>query len=407
MTDNSQSPPPFSQWTREDCAHWGVGEQLISATVSGPVSKTQEVLKWKCRPVEIGGKLQHQWTAITKRQEHHENHSLAPSALHFLKLTEQSYRNAHIRTTHYEMNLRCSKKGKWLISIKSLQNSESLPVVKTHNREKQMLLPEGQPVPFLVELGVMRADGQVPKSRMKKFRQINHLLQFVDQVYEELPTERAISVIDYGCGRSYLTFAVHYYLTALKNRTVAIQGYDQRTDVINECQGLVEKLGLEGLSFQTMSIAELPEQGELDLAIWLHACDTATDDAIAVSVARQASLILAVPCCQHELSGQLQQTTLMPWTSQGLLRERFAALATDTYRMLWLEQLGYQTQMLEFIETEHTPKNLLLRAVKAKGASDHKQQPLPEQKQSPQEFAESIGWKSPYLEKRLAECGIL
>ena len=171
-------------------------------------------------------------------------------------------------------------------------------------------------------------------------------------------------IIDFGCGKSYLTFALHHWLAEIEQRDAEIVGLDREASVIEHCRSVVEKLSLEHLSFEQGEIAGFEPEGPVDLVISLHACDTATDDALIQAVAWDAKVILAVPCCQHELFPQLHNETLQPLLSHGILKERFAAMATDTIRALALEAVGYDTQLVEFIDMEHTPKNILLRAVK-------------------------------------------
>lgn len=251
-------------------------------------------------------------------------------------------------------------------------SSESPPVVEPldHNRTKPYWIPEGSPCPFLVEAGVMTADGRVRAAMSHKFRQINRYLEFIADLVDELPTDRPISIVDYGCGKSYLTFAAHDLLTRRLNRTVEMLGLDRRDDVIATCTGIAERLSLAGLRFATGDIASHRPTGPVDLAISLHACDTATDDALLAAIAWGARAILAVPCCHHELSRRIESQSLDALLSYGLLRDRFSAMATDALRAEFLKLRGYRVQMLEFIELEHTPKNVLIRAVRRATSSE-------------------------------------
>ena len=233
-----------------------------------------------------------------------------------------------------------------------------------HNRQKQYLIPAGVPCPFLIEVGVMLPSGQVRPSMYHKFRQINRYLEFVEDILPSLPTEGPIHVVDFGCGKSYLTFALHHLLTNIHSREVRIQGLDVKSDVIDDCSRIAKSLQRAGLSFQIGRIENFTPQSHVHLAVSLHACDTATDDALAAALRWQCEAILAVPCCQHEVCQTLGRQTLPGLTEFGILKERFASLATDALRAQFLELHGYRTQVLEFIETEHTPKNLLLRAVR-------------------------------------------
>ena len=266
---------------------------------------------------------------------------------------------------------------------------------RAHDRRKRRLLEEGTPVPFLVELGVMTADGKVRKARYDKFRQVNRFLELVDDVVPSLRPEGRLRVIDFGSGRSYLTFAVHHLLTELRGREVDIVGIDLKADVVAECQALVERLGSRGLRFEQGDIAGYDAGGRVDLVVSLHACDTATDEALAQAVAWEADAILAVPCCHKEAFRQLQATPeLQPLLRHGLVKERVAALVTDGLRAQLLELAGYRTQLVELVALEHTPKNVLIRAVRGRPAG-------PEARRSYEGLRDLLGLE-PTLERLLA-----
>jgi SAM-dependent methyltransferase len=239
---------------------------------------------------------------------------------------------------------------------------------REHDRRKRYLLEEGTPVPFLVELGVMTPEGRVRRSRYDKFRQINRFLELVDDVVPSLQPEGTLRIVDFGCGKSYLTFAIHHLLTAVRGREVEIVGLDLKDDVIASCAALAERSGAAGLRFQRGEIATFDAVGAVDLVVSLHACDTATDEALAQAVRWQADAILAVPCCQKEAYRQLESSLLAPLLRHGLAKERFAALVTDALRAQLLELAGYHAQLVEFVALEHTAKNVLIRAVKGKPA---------------------------------------
>ena len=257
-----------------------------------------------------------------------------------------------------------SKKGK-----RSVHRSKSgCPVPKanlSHNRKKQYILDPEIPVPFLIDLGVQTKEGKIVHSRYDKFRQMNRFLEFIEDIVPELPKDRESVIIDFGCGKSYLTFAMYYYLHELKHYDVRIIGLDLKADVIAHCQNLAEEYGYEKLSFLTGDIAQYEGVDHVDMVVTLHACDTATDYALEKAVKWGAKVILSVPCCQHEVNKQIQNDLLQPVLKYGLIRERMSALLTDAIRANLLEEAGYQVQVLEFIDMEHTPKNILLRAVKS------------------------------------------
>ena len=219
-------------------------------------------------------------------------------------------------------------------------------------------------MPFLVDLGVMTPEGKIVHSKYDKFRQINRFLEFIEDILPRLPKDREITILDFGCGKSYLTFAMYYYLRELKGYDVQIIGLDLKEDVIDHCSALAEKYGYEALHFEKGDIAGFTGADHVDMVVTLHACDLATDYALDKAVKWGARVILAVPCCQHELNRKMQCETLSGAFQYGLIKERTAALMTDAMRGQLLEMKGYKTQLLEFIDMEHTPKNILIRAVK-------------------------------------------
>jgi hypothetical protein len=300
--------------------------------------------------------------------------SAEETAQRISELVPARYRSAYLRTTTIECDARVSKKGDWQCVRRAVATAAP---PTAHNRGKQYLIPEGTPCPFLEAIGVMTAAGQVRAQQQHKFRQINRYLEFVADVVPQLPAEGTLHIVDCGCGRSGLTFALHHYLTRVRGREVRLTGLDRNADVIEGCRALATRLGLaDEIGFEVGDIASHQPAGETHLVVSLHACDTATDAALARAVDWQAQAILAVPCCQHELAPQLRSEPLAGLLQYGLLRERFAADATDALRALWLELHGYKTQVLEFIDLEHTPKNLLLRAIRRATPVDPSRQTL-------------------------------
>ena len=255
-----------------------------------------------------------------------------------------------------------SKKGKMTIQKKRQMNCIK-EIDLSHNRKKRYILEEGKSVPFLRDLGVMTKQGEIVRTKFDKFRQINRFLEFIEDILPELPADREITILDFGCGKSYLTFAIYYYLHELKGYDIRIIGLDLKTDVIFACNQLAKKYGYRKLKFMEGNIADYTGSEEVDMVVTLHACDTATDYALAKAVGWKAKVILSVPCCQHELNAQMENEVLAPLFSYGLMKERMAALVTDSMRAEYLKREGYDTQILEFIDMEHTPKNILIRAV--------------------------------------------
>ena len=227
-------------------------------------------------------------------------------------------------------------------------------------------------VPFLQDLGVMTQEGKIVRTKFDKFRQINRFLEFIEDILPQLSKNREVTILDFGCGKSYLTFAMYYYLHELKQYDIRIIGLDLKKEVIRHCNELAKKYGYEKLTFLEGDIAAYEGVDQVDMVVTLHACDTATDYALAKAIGWNAKVILSVPCCQHELNRQIQNDVLAPIMKYGLLKERFAALMTDGLRAEYLESAGYHVQVLEFIDMEHTPKNILLRAVKHSSVSAEK-----------------------------------
>ena len=282
-----------------------------------------------------------------------------------------TFRNCVERTDTEEITILGNKKGKITRLVKKIEAQAGVQAAT----EKNYIIKEGVPVPFLVVLGVMTAEGKVVASRYSKFRQINRFLEFVNDVLPAVVTEgEPVRVADFGCGKSYLTFAVHYFLTEIKKVPCQIEGLDLKKDVIDFCNQTAQKLGLENLNFRVGNISDYSGAADPDIVMTLHACDTATDFALQYAVGRNAKAILSVPCCQHQINtqitnnrkGKIKQadSPLEPILKHGLLREKFSSLLTDALRAEWLEQQGYKVQLLEFIDEEHTPKNILIRAIK-------------------------------------------
>lgn len=330
-----------------------------------------DFIKIKVRPVMIRDSLYFQVSRYTDKQVFHENMT-AEDALETLSgWILHDFRQAQIRMQDEMVTVLVSKKGKATIKSKKAACIETQNL--EHNRKKQYIIEEGTAVPFMIDLGVMTESGKIIRTRYDKYRQINRFLEFIEDILPELPTDRTVHIIDFGCGKSYLTFAMYYYLKVLKHYDIRITGLDLKQKVIEDCQALADRYGYDGLQFLCGDIADYNGTDEVDMVVTLHACDTATDFALAKAVGWNAKVILSVPCCQHELNGQMQREgagydKLAPILDYGLLKERFAALLTDGLRAKYLEQSGYETQVLEFIDMEHTPKNILLRAVKTNQA---------------------------------------
>lgn len=342
--------------------------KLILLVLSRPVGSTSEgVRKLSVRPVTVRGELMLQWTAHEDRRESHENLDRDASLQRLRENFPARFRDLNLFTTDADLTVRSNRKGR--IRVTTAPPSKQ-PATTAHNRQKQYLIPEGVPCPFLEAIGVMTSAGRVKANRYNKFRQINRFLEFIDDVYASLPADGPLRVVDFGCGKSYLTFAIHHYLDVIRSRDVQITGLDRNPEVIRDCRSVAERLELDGLEFFEGDIVGHTADGPVDLAVSLHACDTATDDALARAVQWGARVILSVPCCQHEVADQLECSDLSLMTRHGILKERLAAMATDALRAAVLEVVGYRADVIEFIDMEHTAKNLLIRAVRRDASAE-------------------------------------
>ena len=340
-----------------------INEQLIQAVVSG--RRTGEgPSKVKLRPVELKGQIFYQASMTEGTKVYHKNFT-REEMIAYLEHAMEEFRQLQATGRSQDGSILISKKGKATIKTKQHGPAQNEKIkIAPHNRVKQYILREGTAAPFLVDLGVMTKDGKIVASRYDKFRQINRFLEFIRDILPKLPKDREITILDFGCGKYYLTFAMYYYLRELEGFDVNIIGLDLKEDVIRHCSELARSYGYDKLHFYQGDIAGYEGVSSVDMVVTLHACDTATDFALAKAVEWGAQVILSVPCCQHELNKQMENEILKPVLKYGLIKERIAALVTDALRAGRLEEAGYQVQILEFIDMEHTPKNILIRAVK-------------------------------------------
>lgn len=347
-----------------------LNDNLIDIIISnGP--KEYEISKIKIRPILLKSNLVFQGSLYKGKQVIHQNFEkgeLIEACNHWL---DNCMKQVLIRTKEKEITVLISKKGKVTIKQKA-GNKEVLEkkITLAHNREKSYIISEGSPVPFLVDLGVMTSSGQIVKAKYDKFKQINRFLEFIQDILPALDKGEENTIVDFGCGKSYLTFAMYYYLKEIKGYNIKIIGLDLKKDVILNCSNLALKYGYDKLIFLEGDIATYNGVNKVDMVVTLHACDTATDYALLKAYEWGAKVILSVPCCQHELNKQIQNDILNPILNYGLIKERMSALITDGIRANLLEAVGYKTQVLEFIDMEHTPKNILIRAVKRSNFED-------------------------------------
>ena len=375
---------------------------IISATLSKPAANIETKLGKPYTKIKItaqSGADGTYWFAefFTEKQVFHKHFSEAEADDFITANAGVTFKNCVKKTESEEITILANKKGKITTLTKKLNIKLKTPETlkpSPDKKKKNYILEEGRPVPFLVLLGVMNSDGKVIASKYDKFRQINRFLEFVDDILNDVIELKKreggnadlltpVRIADFGCGKSYLTFAVHYLLTEIRHIPCQIEGLDLKKDVIAYCNEITKKLGLKDIIFHTGNISDYSGKSDPDIVITLHACDTATDFALKYAVTRHSKAILSVPCCQHQINTQIQNlpaekkselkegvfSTLLKY---GLIRERFSALLTDSLRGQWLENQGYNVQLMEFIDMEHTPKNILIRAVKKNSGAEAK-----------------------------------
>ena len=329
--------------------------------ISNPFSKSEEYKK-----IIIENKdKNYQIAKYTDKQVFHENIQVEDLLNRCIELAENHYKQINGISATEEHIILISKKGKCNYKVKkTATDAVKLTSKETcHNRQKNYILKEGMNIEPLVDMGVFTKDGKVVNSMYDKYKQINRFIEIIDDEVSGLNVEE-LNVIDFGCGKSYLTFVVYYYLTEVMKLKVNMIGLDLKVDVIKKCNEAAEKYGYTNLKFEVGDVNGFKTPFDVDMVITLHACDTATDYALYNAIQWNAKMIFSVPCCQHELNKQMKPEKLTIMSRYGIIKERFSALATDAIRGNLLEYCGYKTQLLEFIDFAHTPKNILIRAVK-------------------------------------------
>ncbi len=328
--------------------------------ISNPVSKSNEYKKIIVEEKESG----YQIAKYTQKQVFHENLNKEAVTSRLYQLIEGAYRQVNAFSKEGEHIILISKKGSPTYKEKKKQaGAESKPATLDHNRKKNYILGEGQIIPPLVDMGIFTKEGKVVNAMYDKYRQINRFLEILDDEISKRELKQ-LNVIDFGCGKSYLTFVVYYYLTQVMGIDAHIIGLDLKADVIEKCNRAAQKYNYDNLHFELGDINGYKAPFDVDMVITLHACDTATDFALYNAIQWKAKMIFSVPCCQHELNKQMKPKTQTIMSRYGIVKERFAALATDAIRGNLLEYMGYRAQLLEFIDFDHTPKNILIRAVR-------------------------------------------
>lgn len=346
-----------------------IGKELYQIIISNP-KNSSDISKVKVRPIMLKDTLLFQVTEYRGTQVFHDNYDKAQLIDKIENYLQNDFKQMELTCTTMQATVLVSKKGKVTIKKKQIQTEKKVDL--SHNKAKKYILQEGTLVPFLVDLGVQTKEGKIVRSNYDKFRQINRYLEFIADIMPILPKDRTINIIDFGCGKSYLTFALYYYMKILCKRDIQVIGLDLKEKVIEDCNALAVRYGYDKLKFITGDVSTYTGEGNVDMVVTLHACDTATDYAIEKAVKWGAKVIFTVPCCQHEVNMQISNEELQPLLKYGLIKERMSALITDAIRANLLEEQGYQVQVMEFIDMEHTPKNILIRAVKEKENTEKK-----------------------------------
>lgn len=342
-----------------------ISDKLIDMVISGQKNKSEDkAVKVRIRPVILKNEIEYQVSEFVGRKVLHSNHSAADVKKKIISYMTEDFKQAQINMTDASATILSSKSKTLTCKYKKAGQLKAQRDL-SHNRTKKYIIQEGKPVAFMIDLGVMGQDGKIIRTRYDKFRQINRFLEYIEDILPKLDKERELTIIDFGCGKSYLTFAMYYYLKELKGYNIRIIGLDLKADVIEHCNELRTRYGYDKLDFYVGDIATYKDVDKVDMVVTLHACDTATDYALAKAVKWGAEVILSVPCCQHEANRTIKSDILSPVMDYGILKERMAAIVTDAARAKLLTANGYDTQILEFIDMEHTPKNLLIRAVKS------------------------------------------
>ncbi|MGN0152692.1 MAG: class I SAM-dependent methyltransferase [Wujia sp.] len=360
-------------------------------TISNKTDKQYQYRKITVAPVIIKDRIQYQISCYTDKQVFQKNVDSSVLVDRLFEHFPEHLCQINIFTEDREYSFRMTKKGKLLQNVRRIPTSDTEKITydahynrrncsvgqNGHNRKKNYILQEGMIIPPLVDMGIFTKEGKIVKSMYDKFKQINRFIEMVDDVLKD-ETKEELHIIDFGCGKSYLTFVIYYYLVELKGKKADIIGLDLKADVIEKCNQTADKYGYKGLRFELGDINGYHSDMPVDMVVTLHACDTATDYALYNAVNWNARYILSVPCCQHEVNGQIDSNTLAPMMKYGIIKERLSALATDAVRGCMLEYRGYRTQLLEFVDFAHSPKNILIRAVRANVSREKREKALME-----------------------------
>lgn len=358
-------------------------ENIIKLVISNKVNKNIEYNKITFTFKEDKNKKYYQIEKYTDKQVFHENIDVDGLADKVFGYVGENYKQISAWSNSITFDLKISKKGKILLKKKKSDNAKM--VNKSHNKEKNYILKEGMLIEPLIDLGIFTKEGKVINSKYDKYKQINRFVEIIDdEIKKNDYTD--LTILDFGCGKSYLTFVLYYYFVEIKKISVKMIGLDLKEDVIKKCNEIAKRYNYENLHFELGDINGFKYNNKVDMVITLHACDTATDYALYNAIKWNTKMIFSVPCCQHEFNQQMKTDSLSILTRYGIVQERIAALMTDSVRANLLECVGYKTQLLEFIDIAHSPKNILIRASKTNVSKEKKQKALNEVKNLMKQF---------------------
>ncbi|WP_252230988.1 SAM-dependent methyltransferase [Clostridium sp. ZBS15] len=358
-------------------------EEIIKVVVSNKMNKDVKYNKITFILKENEKNKYYQIEKFTDKQIFHENIHIDEFNDKIIKYVENNYKQLSAWSDTSTFDLKISKKGKIFLGKKRSDNKNLAN--KSHNKEKNYILKEGMIIEPLIDLGVFTKEGKVVNSKYDKYKQINRFVEIID---DEIKNNyyKELTILDFGCGKSYLTFVLYYYFVKIKNINVKMIGLDLKEDVIKKCNDIAKRYKYDNLHFELGDINGFKYNNKVDMVITLHACDTATDYALYNAIKWNSKMIFSVPCCQHEFNSQIKTDSLSILTKYGIIKERVSALMTDSVRANLLECMGYKTQLLEFIDIAHSPKNILIRASKAKISNNKKEKSLLEVKNLMEQF---------------------
>ena len=349
--------------------------EIIKIVISNKVKKDEKYNKIAINLKENNKNKFYQIEKFTDKQVFHENIKINEISDKVSELIFGNYKQMTAWSNNEIFDLKISKKGKIFLGKKKNDNSKI--VAKGHNKEKNYILKEGMIIEPLIDLGVFTKEGKVVNSKYDKYKQINRFIEIIDDEIKK-NNYKELTILDFGCGKSYLTFVLYYYFVKIKNINVKMIGLDLKEDVIKKCNDIAKRYNYENLHFELGDINGFKYNNKVDMVITLHACDTATDYALYNAIKWNSKMIFSVPCCQHEFNSQMKANELSILTKYGIVQERVAALMTDSVRANLLECVGYKTQLLEFIDIAHSPKNILIRASKNNISKEKKKKSLNE-----------------------------